>query len=132
MKNIQQYEGSVIDFALVESARVKHEEYEGDWYSQLLYSAGGKEGKFAWKNNRSAADKGLELFQSYMKGKPSMVSDVMKDVSGFVKDNRNVIYWMAVAFLADHFFFGGAFRERLKACVDKMIGKVETQIAATK
>lgn len=58
------------------------------------------------------------------------MKDILLDMKGFMHDNRNVIYWLAVGFLVDHFFFGGTFRDRLKACVEKMIGKVEKQIAA--
>ena len=63
------------------------------------------------------------------KGK-SMLSDISKDVKGFITDNRQIIYWMALIFLLDHFFFAGAFRERLKGLAEKMLGKVEKQIEA--
>ena len=60
----------------------------------------------------------------------SRMNDIMKDIKGFVSENRQIIYWMALIFLADHFFFNGAFRERLKGLAEKMLGKVEKQIEA--
>ena len=59
-----------------------------------------------------------------------MVNDIAADVKSFIHDNRNIIYWLALAFLVDHFFLGGAFRQRLNALVEKMIGRVEKQIEA--
>lgn len=58
----------------------------------------------------------------------TMLKDISADVKGFISENRNIIYWLALAFLADHFFFGGAFRQRLNALVERMIGRVEKQL----
>lgn len=68
--------------------------------------------------------------QRYSNQGQGKVKDIIADVKGFVHDNRNIIYWLAVAFLVDHLFFGGAFRARLNALVEKMIGRVERQLEA--
>lgn len=60
----------------------------------------------------------------------NMLKEITTDAKAFIHDNRNIIYWLALAFLADHFFFGGAFRQRLNALVEKMIGRVEKQLEA--
>lgn len=59
-----------------------------------------------------------------------MLSEIGTDLKGFIRENRNIIFWLAFAFLIDHFFFQGAFRERLHNAVNKLIGKVEKQIEA--
>ena len=61
-------------------------------------------------------------------GRTSMLKEIATDTKAFIHENRNFIYWLALAFLADHFFFNGAFRQRLNALVEKMIGKVEKQL----
>lgn len=60
------------------------------------------------------------------------LKDTMKDLlsaaKGFINENRNIFFWLATAFLLDHFLFKGAFRERFKNIVEGMIKKVEEQI----
>lgn len=54
----------------------------------------------------------------------------MKDgVAEFFHDNRTMISWLALIFVVDHFFFKGAFRDRLHKMVENMIGKIEEKIA---
>jgi hypothetical protein len=60
----------------------------------------------------------------------NMLKDITTDAKVFIHENRNVIYWLALAFLVDHFFFSGAFRQRLNALVERMIGRVEKQLEA--
>ena len=62
------------------------------------------------------------------KGERNVLKEITSDLKGFMHDNRNVIYWLAVAFLIDHFFLNGSFRQRLSNAVEKIIGKVEKQI----
>ena len=83
--------------------------------------------EYTFKTNQLAR-KFAETFNEKPKGK-FMLKDIASDFKGFVHDNRNVLYWLAVAFLIDHFFLGGTFRARLHALVEKMIGKAEQHIA---
>ena len=64
--------------------------------------------------------------------KKTMFKEIANDTKDFVKENRVIIYWVAVLFLADHFFFKGAFKDRLHAMVQKMLGKMETHIEEKK
>jgi hypothetical protein len=61
------------------------------------------------------------------KGK-GMFNEMVNDARGFVKENKAVIYWVAILFLADHFFFNGRFRDKLHALVERAIGKCEKAI----
>lgn len=56
------------------------------------------------------------------------MKDILSALKGFINENRNVFFWLATAFLLDHFLFKGAFRERFKNIVEGMIKKVEDQI----
>lgn len=58
----------------------------------------------------------------------NVLKEIGSDVKTFVKDNRQVIYTMAFVLLVDHLVFGGAFRDKLKELVNKLIGKVEKQL----
>lgn len=70
------------------------------------------------------------IADKFLARRSAMLKDVGADVKGFLHDNRQIIYWMALIFLLDHFFFQGAFRDRLKGLAERMIGKVEKQIEA--
>ncbi len=70
-------------------------------------------------------------FTSY-NGGPNMFKTVANDMKGFITEHKSVLYWMAVMLLADHVFFGGAFREKLHGLMNKMLGKVEAQIDGAK
>ncbi len=65
-------------------------------------------------------------------GASSMLKSVGNDLKAFITEHKSVIYWIAVALLADHVFFGGAFREKLHGLMNKLLGKVEAQIDGTK
>ena len=58
----------------------------------------------------------------------NVMKELLDGFKKFITENRTIIYWLAVAFLADHFFFKGAFREKLHQLVTKIIGRVEKQI----
>lgn len=62
----------------------------------------------------------------------NMVKELVTDVREFVKDNRSVVYTIAIIVLADQFLFKGAFRERLKAIVEKLLCKAEAKVDLVK
>lgn len=69
--------------------------------------------------------------ESLLKGKKvekGLFSSMKDGVTEFFSENRSVITWLALIFLVDHFFFKGAFRERLHRMVEGMIGKIEKKI----
>lgn len=66
----------------------------------------------------------------YKKGENNMLKSIGSDLRDFIKENKSVIYWIAVAMVADHVFFKGAFREKLHGLMNKLLGKVEAQIEA--
>lgn len=58
----------------------------------------------------------------------NIMKDMLSEVKQFFKDNRQVVGYIVMALLLDHFVFGGAMRERLKELVSKMLGKVEKSL----
>lgn len=62
------------------------------------------------------------------KQETNMISEVSKDMKAFIKEHKSAIYWVAILMLCDHFFFHGAFKEKLREMMNKMIGKVEDKI----
>lgn len=60
----------------------------------------------------------------------SAVKTVMTDVKSFISDNRNTIYLVVAVLLIDHFFLNGRFTDRIKASVEKLLGKVERKVDA--
>lgn len=61
-----------------------------------------------------------------------MFGEIVKDVKGFVIEHRGAIYFVAIALLIDHFVFAGAFKDRLKAMAEKIVGKIEQKIEDAK
>ena len=62
----------------------------------------------------------------------TMFGEIVKDVKGFVIEHRGAIYFVAIALLIDHFVFAGAFKDRLKAMAEKIVGKIEQKIEDAK
>lgn len=60
--------------------------------------------------------------------KGSIMQKLFNDLRAFVSENRNVFYWAALIVLLDHFFFKGAFRDKLSGLMNKLIEKVEGMI----
>lgn len=60
--------------------------------------------------------------------KESFMKELITDAKGFMKEHKSLFYWIALIALADHFIFEGTFREKLKAIVQKMIGKLEAKV----
>lgn len=58
----------------------------------------------------------------------SMFKSISDDMKSFMKENKSIIYWLAIFLVLDHYFFEDAFREKLKAMIHKLIGKVENQL----
>ena len=56
------------------------------------------------------------------------MKEIITDIREFIKENRNVIYWVIAVLLLDHFIFEGKFREKIKNVVEGCLNKVEKQI----
>jgi hypothetical protein len=52
----------------------------------------------------------------------------MNSLKTYLENHKNIIFTIILALLADHFVFGGAFRERIKGTVDKLLAKADKQI----
>ena len=81
---------------------------------------------FNYKKHEDAVAKFNEIVTK-MEGQ-SMMSTVTDDVKKFLSENRKTIYWIAILFLMDHFFFEGQFRTKLNDLVEKMINRVEKDL----
>lgn len=57
-----------------------------------------------------------------------LIKESVKDVKGFIKENRAVIYWVSLILLADHFIFKGQFKKKLKSTFNALIDRVNASI----
>lgn len=69
------------------------------------------------------------IYKQRKEGK-NVLKEVFSDLRGYVKDNRELVYTIAFLFIIDHLIFDGAFRERFKGLVDRLLGKAEAKLAA--
>lgn len=63
-------------------------------------------------------------------GATHMISEVTTDLKGYIKANKDLIYTVLFVLIADHFFFNGAFRERVRSLVDRFLRRAEDRAAA--
>ena len=57
-----------------------------------------------------------------------LIKEGVKDVKGFIKENRAVIYWVSLILLADHFIFKGQFKNKLRSTFNALIDRVNASI----
>lgn len=55
---------------------------------------------------------------------------IVGELRAYFTKNSGVIFTVALVILADHFVFGGAFRDKLKSIVDSFLNKATKQIEA--
>lgn len=106
--------------------------FEEDWESGKRYTVKIRYGHDnsvydVFKDKQQAEEIYQKLLKTY-KGENNMLKEVKDTVEQFIKDNRMVITWIAVLFLADHFFFNGKFRERLHGMIDNLINRTKSKI----
>lgn len=54
--------------------------------------------------------------------------NMLNDLRSYVKDNRQLLYTIALVVALDHFLFNGAFRERIKGLVESLLSSAEKKI----
>lgn len=53
-------------------------------------------------------------------------NNMLDSIKEYIKEHKQVIITIGVVLLVDHLVFGGAFRERVKGLVEKLLNKAET------
>lgn len=61
--------------------------------------------------------------KTLVKGAP-----MLNDLRSYVKENRQLLYTVALVIALDHFLFNGAFRERIKGLVESLLSSAEKKI----
>lgn len=58
-----------------------------------------------------------------------MLTEVTTDLKGYVRANKDLIYTVLFVLVVDHFFFAGAFRERVRGLIDGFLRRAEEKSA---
>lgn len=58
----------------------------------------------------------------------TMIKEIREDFRVFMREHKSMIYWGLILYVVDHYYFEGAFKERLKQMAHNLIGKVEKKI----
>lgn len=61
---------------------------------------------------------------------PNPMKSVITDLKAFISEHRSMLYTIALILLVDHFFLGGQLTQRIKAIIEKLLGKVEKKVDA--
>lgn len=72
-----------------------------------------------------------EIRNNFKEVKENKMGEVFSDVKAYVKDNKNVIYTIALVVLLDHFFLEGKLRSKVQDLLDTMLNKAKKQIGGT-
>jgi hypothetical protein len=64
-------------------------------------------------------------------GGANMFQTVKDEVSGFVGENKVVIYWAVILFLVDYYVFGSSFKGKLEKLFGNLIDKVTSVVGKT-
>ena len=115
-----------VDASKITRIYKKESEYDNVTTYFIIYFIDGHEYSRS-TSNRNIRDNDYNLLVNAMKQgeNKNMLQEIKSTVSDFIKENKTLITWIAVLFLADHFFFGGKFRERLHRLIEGLISKVE-------
>lgn len=58
----------------------------------------------------------------------NMNNTVTSDIKNFVKEHRQIIYWVVLALIVDHVFLNGQLRSKIKNIIQSLLNKAETSI----
>ena len=58
----------------------------------------------------------------------STVSTVTADVKNFIKENRQIVYWLVLALITDHLFLNGQLTTKIKNIMQTLLNKAEEAI----
>jgi len=73
-----------------------------------------------------------EYYNKINKKETNMLEEIKKSIGDFFKENRQLITWIVVLFLVDHFALDGRLRQKLDDIVDKLIHKVSGKVEEIK
>jgi hypothetical protein len=55
---------------------------------------------------------------------------MLKTLKDYFEKNKDMILTITIIILLDNYLFGGALREKIKASIEKMLGKIDTKLEA--
>jgi hypothetical protein len=58
----------------------------------------------------------------------NMNNTVTSDIKNFVKEHRQIIYWVVLALIVDHLFLNGQLRSKIKNIIQGLLNKAEASI----
>jgi len=58
----------------------------------------------------------------------NMNNTVTSDIKNFVKEHRQIIYWVVLALIVDHVFLNGQLRSKIKNIIQGLLNKAEASI----
>jgi hypothetical protein len=58
----------------------------------------------------------------------NMNNTVTSDIKNFVKEHRQIIYWVVLALIVDHVFLNGQLRVKIKNIIQSLLNKAEASV----
>lgn len=102
---------------------------DGDRYFSVLNEGNQKETKFYthWKGGTKVQFE--ETNFNLIGGGKKMLESVTGEVKEFVAENKTILYWFAIIFVADYYIFDGKFKDKLENIFSSIIDKVTSVIS---
>ena len=80
---------------------------------------------FSWKTLHSVS---LVEISQPLKQLNHKKENTMESLKQYLEKNRDIFFTIGIVLILDHFVFGGAFREKLRAIVDSFLDKKTKEI----
>ena len=58
----------------------------------------------------------------------NMNNTVTSDIKNFIKEHRQIVYWVVLALIVDHLFLNGQLRSKIKNIIQGLLNKAEASI----
>jgi hypothetical protein len=58
----------------------------------------------------------------------NMNNTVTSDIKNFIKEHRQIVYWVVLALIVDHVFLNGQLRSKIKNIIQGLLNKAEASI----
>lgn len=69
-----------------------------------------------------------QAMEDLIKATKSMNNTVTSDVKNFIKEHRQIIYWVVLALIVDHLFLNGQLTTKIKNIIQTLLNKAEASI----
>jgi hypothetical protein len=69
-----------------------------------------------------------QAMEDLVEATKNMNNTVTSDIKNFIKEHRQIIYWVVLALIVDHVFLNGQLRAKIKNIIQSLLNKAEASV----